>query len=162
MSGVRRRVRQSSAFFLALAVTIIWSSAAHAGPAVLDDSGSQMLEPSVLLHWKTAVPAHSQADNTLVGTMTIRVRINVAAFQRRSGRIYLVLPAQPPGPLTVSWSTQGKLQPGRLQSGNRALVFAGPITSPFIEDLLTFQFSVDGRLVQHAFPLSYHFELDEG
>ena len=43
-----------------------------------------------------------------------------------------------------SWITQGRFLPGQVQSGNRVLVYAGPITTPFMEDVLTFQFSVDG------------------
>jgi hypothetical protein len=98
----------------------------------------------------------------MVGATTIRVRINVLPWIRRSGRIYLVLPAQQPGPVSASWETQGRFMPGQVRSGNRVLVYAGPITTPFMEDVFKFQFSVDGNLVQRAFPLTYRFEMDEG
>jgi hypothetical protein len=52
--------------------------------------------------------------------------------------------------------------PGQIRSGNRVLVYAGPITTPFMEDVFRFQFSVDGNLVQRAFPVTYRFEMDEG
>jgi hypothetical protein len=149
-------------FFLAVALTITWASTAHAKPVILDDSGSQALEPAVSMRWKSARPSRARADNLMVGTATIRVRINVLPWLRRSGRIYLVLPAQPPGPLSASWITQGRLLPGQMQSGNRVLVYAGPITTPFMEDVLRFQFGVDGTLLQRAFPVTYHFEMDEG
>ena len=97
----------------------------------------------------------------MIGTTTIRVRINVLPWIRRSGRIYLVLPAQQPGPLSASWTTQGRFMPGQVRSGNRVLVYAGPITTPFMEDVFKFQFSVDGDLVQRAFPVTYRFEMDE-
>jgi hypothetical protein len=51
--------------------------------------------------------------------------------------------------------------PGRVRSGNRVLVYAGPITAPFMEDVFTFQFSLDGNLVQRTFPVTYRFEMDE-
>jgi hypothetical protein len=35
------------------------------------------------------------------------------------------------------------------------------IAAPFMEDVLTFRFSVDGTLVRHGFPVSFHFEMDE-
>lgn len=150
-----------AAFFLACALSIIWVPAARAKTTVIDDSGTQAFEPSVSLHWKTAAPSRSGADNLMVGAATIRVRINVAPWLRRTGRIYLDLPAQQPGPMTVSWSTQGRFLPGQVRSGNRVLVYAGPIATPFMEDVLTFQFSVDGALIRRTFPLSFHFEMDE-
>jgi hypothetical protein len=42
------------------------------------------------------------------------------------------------------------------------LVYAGPIASPFMEDTLTFQFSVNGALMARPVPVTYHFEMDEG
>jgi hypothetical protein len=64
--------------------------------------------------------------------------------------------------VSASWVTQGRFIPGQVRSGNRVLVYAGPITTPFMEDVFKFQFSVDGNLVQRAFPLTYRFEMDEG
>jgi hypothetical protein len=113
------------------------------------------------MRWKSTAPSRSGADNLMIGTTTIRVRINVTPWLRRSGRIYLDLPAQQPGPITASWITQGRFLPGQVRSGNRALVYAGPIASPFMEDVLKFQFSVDGTLIRHPFPVTFHFEMDE-
>jgi hypothetical protein len=155
----RREARP--AFFLVCALSIIWASAALAKTFTIDDSGTQSLEPSVSLRWKSAAPPHSGTENLMIGATTIRVRINVMPWLRRTGRIYLNLPAQQPGPITASWITQGRFLPGQVQSGNRVLVYAGPIATPFMEDVLTFRFSVDGTLVQHSFPVSFHFEMDE-
>jgi hypothetical protein len=149
------------AFFLLCALSIIWASAAPARTVTIDDSGTQSLEPSVSLRWKSASPPHSGTDNLLVGTTTIRVRINVTPWLRHTGRIYLNFPVQPPGPITVSWIAQGRFLSGQTQSGNRVLVYAGPIAAPFMEDVLTFRFSVNGALVQRGFPVSFHFEMDE-
>jgi hypothetical protein len=146
---------------LALALSIIWAPTAQAKTTTLDDSGTTALEPSVTMRWKTPTPARSGADNLMVGSTTIRVRINVMPWLRHSGRIYLALPAQRPGPINVSWITQGRFLPGQVGSGNRVLVYAGPITTPFMEDVFNFQFSVDGRLLPRAVPVTYHFEMDE-
>jgi hypothetical protein len=150
-----------SAFFLAHALSIIWASAAQGKTTTIDDSGTQALEPSVSMRWKTAAPSRSGADNLMVGTTTIRVRINVTPWLHRSGRIYLDLPAQQPGPITASWITQGRLLSGQVHSGNRALIYAGPIATPFMEDVLKFQFGVDGSLMRRPFPVTFHFEMDE-
>ncbi len=157
MSAVHRR----SSFFLGLAVTIIWHSTAQAKPIVLDDSGTQAVEPSVSMRWQNPTPSRSAAANLMVGSTTVRVRVNVMRWLHRSGRIYLNLPAQQPGPIGLSWVTQGRFLPGQVQSGNRVLVYSGPITTPFVEDTLTFQFTVNGTLMRRPVPVSYHFEMDE-
>lgn len=156
-----RRPALRPAFFLAHALSIIWAYPAPAKTTTIDDSGTQALEPSVSMRWKSAAPSRSGADNLMIGTTTIRVRINVTPWLRRSGRIYLDLPAQPPGPITASWITQGRFLPGQVRSGNRTLVYAGPIATPFMEDVLKFQFSVDGTLIRRPFPVTFHFEMDE-
>jgi hypothetical protein len=152
---------QRSTFFLGLAFSIIWAAPAQAKSTTVDDSGSVAIEPTVLMRWKTAVPTRTAAGKLMVGTMTVRVRINVMPWLKHSGRIYLALPAQQPGPINLTWTTQGRFLPGQLVSGNRVLVYAGPITTPFMEDTLTFQFSVAGTLMQRAVPVTYHFEIDE-
>jgi len=150
-----------SAFFLAPALSIIWASTAQAKTTTIDDSGTQALEPSVSMRWKSTAPSRSGTDNLMVGTTTIRVRLNVTPWLRRSGRIYLDLPAQQPGPITASWIAQGRFLSGQVHSGNRTLLYAGPIASPFMEDVLRFQFSVDGALIRRPFPVTFHFEMDE-
>jgi hypothetical protein len=150
-----------SAFFLASLLSIIWAPTARAKTTTIDDSGTQALEPSVSMRWKSAAPPRSGTDNLMVGTTTIRLRINVTPWLRRSGRIYLNLPAQQPGPITVSWITQGRFLPGQVRSGNRVLVYSGPITAPFMEDVMRFQFSVDGTLIRRPVPVTFRFEMDE-
>jgi hypothetical protein len=150
-----------AAFFLTAAFCIIWPAAARSKTVQIDDSGTQALEPAVSLRWKTAAPSRTGGGNLMIGTSTVRVRMNVMPWLHRSGRIYLNLPAQPPGPIAVSWLTQGRLLPGQVNSGNRVLVYSGPITAPFMEDVLTLQFSIDGSLVQRTFPVTFHFEMDQ-
>ena len=158
MAAVRRT---QPAFFLTLALSIIWTFAAQAKTITIDDSGTQALEPTVALRWKTATPSRSPASNLMVGTTTLRVRLNVAPWWRRSGRIYLNLPVQMPGPITASWIAQGRFLPGAVRSGNRMLLYAGPISTPVLEDVLKLQFSVDGTLIRRAFPVTFHFEMEE-
>jgi hypothetical protein len=152
-------------FFLALTFTI-FSAALLSAPAcaktiVLDDSGTAALEPAVALHWQSVAPSRSGNGNLMVGSATFRVRVNVAPYLKRSARIYLLLPMQQPGPLSVSWTTQGKLLPGQVQSGSRVMVWSGVITHPFLEDEVTFQFNVNGVLVKRAFPVNFQFVMDE-
>jgi hypothetical protein len=153
--------RVSAHFFLLLALSIIWMSLASAKATRLDDSGTQAVEPVVSMRWQTAVPQRSPEGNVLTGVTTVRLRVNVAPWLRRSGRIYLALPVQQPGPIAASWSTRGRFLPGQLVSGNRALVYAGPITTALMEDVLHFQFSIDAGLMRRPYPVSFYFEIDE-
>jgi hypothetical protein len=159
MIAAKDRVR--STFFLALAFGIIWTSAAQGKTTTIDNSGSQALEPLVSMRWKSAMPSRSGANNLMIGNTTIRVRLNVMPWLKRSGRIYLSLPAQQPGPIAVSWIAQDRFHSGQVRSGNRVLLYAGSITTPLLEDVLKFQFEVNGSLIRHPFPLSFHFEMDE-
>ena len=65
------------------------------------------------------------------------------------------------GTITASWVAQGRFSSGQVHSGNRMLVYSGPISTPFMEDVLKFQFNVDGTLIRRAVPVSFHFEMDE-
>ena len=149
-----------ASFFLALGLSII-CPALYASTVTLDDSGSQSLEPAVTMRWQDSVPRRTGTGNLLTGSTLIRVRINAAPWLRHVARIYLALPAQQPGPIDMSWTAQGRFLSGQVHSGNRALVYAGPITTPFLEELFAFRFSVAGALLARTVPVTYHFELDE-
>lgn len=146
----------------ALSFCIIWLAAApaHAKTAPIDDSGTLPYNAALVLRWQEAQP-RGPARHQMTGTLQLRVRLNVAPWLRHSGRIYLVLPAQQPGAMTVSWTTQGRLLPGQLASGSRTLVYAGPITTPFIEDMVQLSIAVDGRRMLQSYPVNFRFEMDE-
>jgi hypothetical protein len=155
------RAAPPATFFLVLAFSIIWAGAAQAKTTIIDDSGTVALEPFVNMKWKSFAPPRSGTDNRMIGMTTIQVRLNVMPWLKRSGRIYLSLPAQDPGPIAASWIAQGRFLSGRVQSGNRVLIYAGPITTPFLEDVLRFQFEVNGTLIRRPFPVTFRFEMDE-
>ncbi len=159
--NLRLTAALGSRFFLALALAIIWTPAADARTTIIDDAGSQALAPEVTLRFKSVAPPRHGRDNRMTGTMTLRAHLNVTPWLRKHARIYLSLPAQAPGPLTARWSTQGRFAAGEVTSGNRVLVYSGPITTPFLEDVMTFEFSVDGSVVRRPFPVTFHFEMDE-
>ncbi len=141
---------------------LLWF-AAHlpAGAATyrVDDSATIPQESSAILRWRQLAPSRS-GDNTVEGGTTVQVRLNLAPWQRRNGRLYLVLPEQPPGRVAVRWTTQGRLLPGQLVTGQRALVFAGPITSPLIDETLVLRIETDGTRLSSSHRLNFHFEID--
>jgi len=148
---------------LARAFCIILVAAAATAAArttIIDDSGTLPHDAALALHWQQLAPRGS-VNNQVVGTLALRVKLNVTPWLRRTGRIYLVLPAQQPGALTASWTTQGRLMPGHLATGERTLVYAGAITSAFIEDTVQLTLSVDGRRLIQGYQINFHFEMDE-
>ena len=125
----------------------------------IDDTGTVVLSPTVLMRWNAFSPAHG--NNALMsGSTAVRVRLNVAQWLNRSGRIFLELPAQQPGPVRASWVSQGRLMPGTVNSGDRALIYAGRFDAPFLEDVLQLSILVDGRNLQSLRALDFRFELE--
>jgi hypothetical protein len=125
----------------------------------VDDSASIPFESSATLRWRFAAPVRS-GDNTVEGATTVQVRLNLAPWVKRSGRLYLVLPAQSASDVTARWSTQGRLLPGKLATGQRALVYAGPINEPLLVETLVLQIEADGTRMSGTHRLEFHFEID--
>jgi hypothetical protein len=144
------------------ACCIIWLTAlpADARTTVIDDSATLPYNAALAMHWQELAP-RGHANNLMVGTLQLRVRLNVAPWLRRVGRIYLVLPAQQPGGITAAWTTHGRLLAGRVAAGSRTLVYSGPITAPFIEDDVQLTITVDGRRMAQTYPVNFRFEMDE-
>lgn len=145
------------------AFIIIWlfATSAIAKTTVIDDSGTLPNNANLAMHWQQASP-RGPAGNVMVGTVQLRVRLSVAQWQRKVGRIYLALPAQQPGAVSASWTTGGRLLPGRVAAGSRTLVYSGPITTAFIEDTVQLTMNVDGRrMQQQTYHMNFHFEIDE-
>ena len=132
---------------------------AEAATFRVDDSASLPGEAVTRMRWRTPGPSR-QAGDIVDGAAVVTLRLNTAPFINRSGRIYMVLPAQPVGTISVDWTTQGRMLPGMLVSGNRALVYAGPIRGAMLEDTITLSIHADGKRLVSAQRLQFHFEID--
>lgn len=147
-----------------LAAALLWltnSAGASTPSQLVDDSGTLPYDAMFHMTWRSTAPPRGRVDNTLVGTTQLRVHLNVAPWLRHSGRIYLVLPVQPPGDMLVSWTTQGHLMPGNLRPGSRTLVYAGRINTPYLEDQVLLSIAVDAARLQQLTRVNFHFEIDE-
>ncbi|MFO1311754.1 MAG: hypothetical protein U1F41_06755 [Burkholderiales bacterium] len=145
---------------LAIAVALA-DAASAARTTVIDDSGTLPYNANSIVRWQTLAPARGKRNDRMEGTATIQLRLDVRPWLDRNGRIFLVMPAQPPGPVQASWTTQGRLLAGQMTSGTRALVYAGPITAPAISEVLQLKIVVDGTQMWQAYQLRFHFEMDE-
>jgi len=127
---------------------------------VVDDTSTIPYESNVVTRWRDSAMGGRQMSNDIEGGAVVTLRLNVQPWLNRNGRVYLVLPQQPIGVVNVEWATQGRLLPGKLQSGERTLVFVGPIRTPTLEDTFTVRVVADGRRVNAAQRLKFHFEID--
>jgi hypothetical protein len=125
----------------------------------VEEAGTFPPDSSTAMRWRQVAPSRG-GDNTVEGTVAINVRLNVAPFKGKSGKLYMALPEQPVAPVTVTWTTRGLLLPGRLVSGQRGLVYAGPIAVPLLEDTLMLTIEADGTRLGSAQRLDFFFEID--
>ena len=143
---------------LALLLTLA-AGCASAATFRVDDSASVPAESNVRLKWRDLVPGR-RPDNTLEGAVGVAIRLNLAPWVNRTGRLFLVLPEQPIGVVRAKWTTQGRLLPGQLISGQRRVVYMGPITTPLLEETLALEIEADGDRLPNLHRLNFHFEID--
>lgn len=127
----------------------------------VDDSASQVLGGTLRL--KSQPPGgRGQLDSNVAGEIAVAVRLDVSPWKGRQARIYLTVPTRPGAAITTRWSTQGRLLPGELRSGERTLVYAGPIQTDTLEDTLRLAIQADGRKLRRDEQLAFAFEIDLG
>ena len=143
----------------AAALLFCFAAAATAATFPVDDSQSLPREGNVNMEWRSLAPNRA-VGHAIDGRMVVTLRLNTAPWINRNGKIYMVLPEQSIGEVTAEWTTQGRLLPGRIVSGNRALVYAGPIRTNILEDTIALRISADGRRLEASQRLQFNFEID--
>jgi hypothetical protein len=146
-------------FRTVLSLALFLQAPCMAATYPVDDSQSLPRESNTPMKWRSLAPSRAEG-HAVEGANLVTVRLNLAPWMSKVGRVYLALPEQSVGPVTAEWSTQGKLLPGQLVSGNRTLVFAGPIRTAMLEDTLLLKLSADGRRLVSPQRLQFHFEID--
>lgn len=137
-------------------------AAAFSAPAQtyrVDDSASQVLGSTLRLKPAT-LPARGAPMYMVAGEIEVLVRLDVSPWQGRRGRIYMLLPQRPGRSVTATWTTRGRLLPGALRSGERALVYSGPIPAGRLEDTQRLRIEADGRQLRPSEQLEFIFEID--
>ncbi|MGZ5038347.1 MAG: hypothetical protein ACXWHB_09335 [Usitatibacter sp.] len=142
-----------------VALLALAATCASAATFRVDDTSSLPSETTTPMKWRSLAPNRS-IGNAIEGTNVVTVRLNLAPWLNRTGKIYMVLPEQPIGQVTADWTTQGKLLPGQLMSGNRTLVYAGPIRTSQLEDTIILRLTADGQRLVAPQRLTFYFEID--
>ena len=125
----------------------------------VDDSASQVLGGPLRLKPITPMP-HGELATAVFGETRVLVRLDTAPWKGRRGRIYMTLPQDAHSQVVATWNTQGRLLPGTLRSGERTLVYAGPIDADTLEDTLRLSIQADGRELARGERLAFSFEID--
>jgi hypothetical protein len=142
-----------------IAALLLASLPSQAATYPVDDSASQVLGNTLQMKWDEAAPRRGQRP-TVSGAITVQVRLQLAPWQGRNGRVYMTLPPQPSGPVTATWTTQGRLLPGTLRAGERTLVYAGVMPGGLLEDTLRLVIRADGERLVRVEQLNFAFEID--
>jgi len=149
------RLRSLCTLCLALA---LFAGSARANPHRLDDSGSHTVPPNVQMQWR---PMTSRSNGAgMEAWLRVNLRIDTAAWIGRSGRVYMVLPRDEMSSIEAVWTSQGRLLPGRLVSGERTLVYAGRIATATLEDQFTVRLRSGADWQGSRRRLDFHFEFD--
>lgn len=127
-------------------------------PMRVDDTGTVVLNPYLEMKW---LPKPGNSGSRIVEAATrVSVQLNTTPFLGRSGRIYMVLPRGTGPTVRATWTSGGKLLPGQVLSGERALVYRGAVRGPLLTDLLDLHLQVDStRLIQPQ-ALAFGFEIE--
>ncbi len=125
----------------------------------LDDSLSHTVPPNVQMQWLPFARGQANAGG-MEAWVTVNIRIDTRDWIGRRGHIYMVLPRDEVSSMEAVWSSQGRLQSGRLVSGERALVFSGTISGPTLEDQLRVRLRSNADWTSNSRRLNFHFELD--
>jgi len=150
-------MRRAACLLAALAA--LATAAARAETHRLDDSLTHTVPPNVQMQWR---PMQAAADGSgaVEAWVQVNVRLDTRAFAQRSGRVYLVLERDQSSPVEAVWSSQGRLQAGRVVSGDRTLVFAGAIPGATLEDQLSMRLRAQTDWQSDQRRLNFHFEFD--
>lgn len=151
---MKRTARVIPAMLALWMVSNVW-----ANPHRLDDSLSHTVPPNVQMEWRPLEVSRSQAPG-MEAWVVVNVRIDTRDWVGRSGRVYMVLPRDEASTIEAVWTTRGRLQPGRLVSGERALVYAGTIRGATLEDQFKVRLRSDPDWQSRARRLNFHFEFD--
>jgi hypothetical protein len=134
-------------------------TASGPNPHRLDDSRSHPATDSAQMQW---LPQNSgDPDAGMQTSVRVSIHIDTKAWKGRSGRVYMVLPRDQAGStVEAEWTTQGRLLPGRLLSGERSLVYAGRIDGESLQDEMQVRLRTAPDWQSNTRRLNFYFEFD--
>jgi hypothetical protein len=143
----------------AMVIAVAMVQPVAAATFAVDDSTSYTHDANTAMKWKLVAPSR-RLGSLVEGATLVTVRLNLMPWANKSGKIYMALGKQAIGPVKATWTTQGRLLAGQLNSGDRTLVYAGPIRTAILEDTIALTIETDGQRLVSAQRLQFYFEID--
>ena len=142
-------------------VLMAFNASVDAATYPVDDGGSRVREPIVRTKWVDTAPGRGSSA-AITGVLLVDVELDTTAWNGKPGKIYMLLaPASAYGMIQASWAVQNDvLLPGRMQSGDRVLVFNGTIPADRLRDTLTITLLADGNRVVRPETINFTFEIE--
>lgn len=131
---------------------------AAAGTTRVDDSGTVVSQGVVPMRWRQLVPGRG-ADNSVEASVRVALRLNLSRWPNQPIKLYMGLAPMAGEPVHATWRTQGRLLPGSVRSGARALVFEGAGVAS-LEETIELTLKTDGRALVSPHSLQFYFEVD--
>ena len=153
------RAKSALSMMVAIVVALATTQPVGAATFAVDDSTSYTHDANTAMKWKLVAPSR-RLGSTVEGATLVTVRLNLIPWANKNGKIYMALGKQAIGPVKASWTTQGRLLAGQLNSGDRTLVYAGPIRTAILEDTIALTIETDGQRLVSAQRLQFYFEID--
>jgi len=142
-----------------LAAGLCITNCAAANTTRVDDSGTVISQGVLPMRWRQLVPGRG-ADHSVEGSVRVALRLNLSRWLNQPVKLYMGLAPVAGEPIHAAWRTQGRLLPGAVRSGGRALVFEGIPGAASLEETLDLTLRADGRALVSAQTLQFYFEVD--
>jgi hypothetical protein len=142
-----------------LAAGLFTEECAAASTTRVDDSGTVVSQGVVPMRWRQLVPGRG-ADNSVEASVRVALRLNLSRWPNRPIKLYMGLAPSAGEPIHAAWRTQGRLLPGIVRTGTRALIFEGIASGASLEETLELTLRTDGRALVSPQALQFYFEVD--
>ena len=149
-------MRSLSVLLVALTIGV---PAQAAAVARVDDTGTVVSQPVVPMKWQTLVPGRG-GNNTVEAQLHVALRLNLGTWLNQPVRLYMVLPPGAGNSVQARWRTQGRLLPGMMRSGGRALVYEGVVAGRVLEETIELSLETDGRTLTAPQTMQFYFEVE--
>lgn len=150
-----RAARRWAAFLTGLSLGALAQAATYA----VDDSGTVVSMPVAQMRWRHPAPTR-MGDNTVDGSYRVDLQLNLANWVGHRGRLFQILAPTRDTPVRVSWTTQGRLLAGSMRSGERVLIYDGPITTDVLRESMAVTLEADGSRLPPLQTLQFSFEIE--
>ena len=132
---------------------------ALAATFAVDDSGTVASPSLAEARWVKPGGARGLSFD-VEATVRVDVRLNLRPWFGRQANIYMSAPRNSTVPFKTTWTSNGRLLPGTLTQGARALVWTGKIAESTLADVMMVTLTADGRTLAVKQALEFGFEID--